>query len=346
MIKFLRALLCLLICAIMLPMAALAEDCFVIDVDSLDMNSLNNNDYVAANLSGQAAGIRVLKYISDSSDLATAVRLTVTQAETSTVVFDKNYGAVGGTFDSGDIYLPYVDNNAIPYLITLNIGDWTYAMPFMQLQPRLSHNSACTFGVRLRDYNPAITNNWLMGTMLDLDALRSLGQMVLPVCASNLYTVGQATLSMSGDSLSVSLDFDQSASVEVHGCVVYLIGDVNSLTTDNPAAISLPAYAVGQPIDTTGLSTALLYLPISLSYNPSDLSEFGYDLNSEDLSAQLTMWSMNAQGAGASIVIAEPTAEPTAEVIVEPAATDTPVPDCATPVDPTPGTDGTLVVNP
>lgn len=342
MMKSLRALLCLLLCAIILPVSALAEECFVIDVDSLDMNSLNNNDYVAANLSAQTGGIRVLKYISDSIDQAAAVRLTVTQAETSSVVFDKNYGSVSGTFDSGDIYLPYVDNNAIPYLITLNIGDWTYAMPFMQLQPRLSHNSACTFGVRLRDYNPAITDNWVMGTMIDLDALRSMGQMELPVCASNLYIVGQATLSMNGDALSVYLDFDQGANVEVHGCAVYLIGDVNSLTTDNPSSIQLPAYAVGQPIDTTGLPSALLYLPISLSYNPSDLSEFTYDLNSTDLSNQLSLWSLNAQGADANLVIAAPTVDS----YVEPAATDAPVQDVAPPTDPALGGDGTLVVNP
>jgi len=340
--KFLRVLLCVLLCAIILPLAALAEECFVIDVDSLDMNSLNNNDYVAANLSAQTGGIRVLKYISDSSDQAVAVRLTVTQAETSTVVFDKNYGTVSGTFDSGDIYLPYVDNNAIPYLITMNIGDWTYAMPFMQLQPRLSHNSACTFGVRLRDYNPAITDNWVMGTMIDLDALRSLGQMELSVCASNLYIVGQAILTMSGDSLSVYLNFDQSANVEVHGCAVYLIGDVNSLTTDNPADIGLPAYGVGQPIDTAGLSSALLYLPISLSYNPSELTEFDYDLNSIDLSNQLSLWSLNAQGAVAKPVIAEPPVEVTAE----PTATETPIVDSTLPTDSVLGGDSTLVVNP
>ena len=304
MVKSLRAFLCLVLCALFLPLAALAEDCFVIDVDSLDMNSLNNNDYVAAHLSAQTEGIRVRKYISDSNELAAKVRLTITQAETSTIVFDKNYGYVSGTFDSGDIYLPYVDNNAIPYLITLNIEDWTFAMPFMHLQPRLSYNSACTYGVRLMDFNSAVTGNWLMGTMLDLDALRSQGSTVLPLCASNLYIVGQATLSMADNQFTVSVDFDPSAHVEVHANAVYLIGDVNSLTTDNPADMSQTAYAVGQPIDTTGLTSALLYLPISLSYDPSDLGEFSYDLNSPELSAQMALWNTNAQGATSDAPVA------------------------------------------
>ena len=322
MIHSLRGFLCLLICALLLPMAALAEDCFVIDVDSLDMNSLNSNDYVADHLSAQTQGIRVRKYISSSNELAAQVRLTVTQAETSTIVFDKNYGYISGTFDSGDIYLPYVDNNVIPYLITLNIEDWTYAMPFMHLQPRLSGNRACTYGVRLKDFNPSITNSWVMGTMLDLDALRGEGTLTVPLCASNLYLIGQATVAISGDWLTVFADFDASANVEVQSSAVYLFGDVGSITTDEASSIPQPAHALGEAIDVSGLSTALLYLPITLSYDSSNLADFSYDLNSADLSQQLALWNQNlesvsqkAQSSAEEAVAAlnEPT-DPAAEV--------------------------------
>ena len=333
MIKSLRAFLCLLLAALLLPLAAFAEDCFVIDVDSLDLNSLNSNDYVASHLSAQTEGIRVRKFISNSNELAAQVRLTVTQAETSTVVFDKNYGYVSGTFDSGDIYLPYVDNNVIPYLITLNIEDWTYAMPFMHLQPRLSDNRACTFGVRLQDYNPSITNSWVMGTMLDLDALRSQGTLTLPICASNLYLIGQATLDMSGDQLTVFVDFDPSANVEVLTSAVYLFGDVNAVTTDNVSALAQPAHAVGEPIDAAGLSTALLYVPITLNYDPSGLTGFSYDLGSADLSQQLALWQQNALGLSQKAVVESPTEQP----LPTPFETDTPADNGGiVPSDPTP----------
>ena len=334
MIKSLRVFLCLFLCAMMLPLTALAGDCFVIDVDSLDMNSLNSNDYVASHLSAQTDGVRVRKYISDSNELAAQVRLTVTQAETSTVVFDKNYGYVSGTFDSGDIFLPYVDNNVIPYLITLNIEDWTYAMPFMHLQPRLSDNRACTYGVRLQDYNPSITNSWVMGTMLDLNALRQQGTLTLPLCASNLYLIGQATLGMSGNLLTVFVDFDPSANVEVLTSAVYLFGDVHGITTDNVSALAQPAHAIGETIDTTGLSTALLYLPITLSYDSSGLTEFSYDLNSAELSQQLMLWQQNAQGLSQEVVVESPTEEP----FPTPGEMDTPSTDNGEilPDDPTP----------
>ena len=144
--RFFRVLLYILLCATLFPVAALAETCFVIDVDTLDMQSLSDSAYVHNHLSGQTQGVRVRKYISDSNELAARVRLTIMQAETSSIVYDKNYGFVGGTFDSGDIYLPYVDNNTIPYLITLTIEEWTFSIPFMQLRPMLSQNTACTFG--------------------------------------------------------------------------------------------------------------------------------------------------------------------------------------------------------
>ena len=178
---------------------ALAEDCFTIDVDTLDMDSLNRDDYVAAHLSAGAQGVRVVKRLSDSSELAVSVRLTLTQIDSGTLLFDKDYGFQSGSFDSGVIYLPFVNGNTVPYLVTLYAGDYVYAMPFMHLQPRLSYNGACTYGVRLRDLG--LSGDWMMGTMVDLNALRSQGSMTVDVCASNSYVIGQAVFSMQGESL-------------------------------------------------------------------------------------------------------------------------------------------------
>ena len=290
------SVLSLLLCALLVSMPALAEDCFLINVDQLDMTQLRDDAYIAAHLTAQSQGVRVIKYISDSNELAAQVRLTIQEAETSTVVYDKNYGYVDGTFDSGDIYLPYVDNSTIPYLITLNIEDWTYAFPYMRVQQRLSGNSGCTYGVRLRDYNPSLTGDWLMGTMLDLNALRSQGAITVPLCASNLYYVGQATVQTDGSSLVVNLAFDQNANVQVDSCSVYIIGSVASLTSADPVPSSQTAYSPGQAIPIDGLSTALLYVPFTLSFDPSGLSEFSYDLGSADLSNQLVLWNANLQG--------------------------------------------------
>lgn len=87
------------------------------------------------------------------------------QMDSQTLLFDKDYGLQSGTFDSGVIYLPYVADRTIPYLVTLTVGDYVYAMPFMHQQARLVANNACTYGVRLNDLAVAFYGDWMMGTM-------------------------------------------------------------------------------------------------------------------------------------------------------------------------------------
>ena len=290
-----HAFLCLFLCALLFSTVALAEDCFTVNIDSLDLTRLNDNAYVQAYLTAQTQGLRVVKTISDSNELAARVRLTITQMETDTVILDKNYGYVGGTFDSGDVYLPYVDNNIIPYLITLNVEDWTYAIPFMHLPPRLENNGGCTVGIRLSEMGGAIADSWMMGTMLDLDALRAQGCATVPLCASSQYTVGEATVTVSGDTLTVNLNFDSNAQVQLQSVSVVLAGNVSLIATAGSASDVLPAYQPGQGISISGLSTALLYVPFTLSYNTTGLSKFEYGEGSAALASQRALWAQNLQ---------------------------------------------------
>lgn len=330
--KLFCLLICLFMCQLFVPLASVAEECYTIDVDALDMTRLQDNDYVYQHLAAQAQGIRLRKYISDSTELAAQVRLSIVQAETDTVIYDRNYGDISGTFDSGTIYLPYVDHNVIPYLITLNIGDWTYAMPFMQLQPRLTDNGACTWGVQLGDLDASMSNGWLMGTMLDLNLLRTQGVAIYPIVASNLYIVGQATVSITAEQLIVNLAFDGDAQVQVSACTVYLVGHVSQLGGRRPDEVCA-AYAPGQAIPVSGLSSALLYMPMTLSYDASSLNEFTYRLDDVGLSAQIALWNANlAQGETGeeeTVIPTEETPQPT------PAPESTDIPASADTLEPT-----------
>lgn len=303
---FVAALLCLALLFGHIP-SVRAEDCFTINVDTLDMDSLNSDEYVALNLSAQTQGIRVQKYISDSSELAVPVRLTLTQMDSGTLLFDKDYGYQSGTFDSGVIYLPYVDNRTIPYLVTLYVADYVFAMPFMHLQPRLMYNGACTYGVRLRDLDSSLSADWLMGTMVDLTALRSEGYRVVDVCASNYSIIGQATIQMQGDSLCVQLSFVPSANVEVNYLSLYVITDCAGMTTADVSRMPQPARSAGEWIDVSGATSALIYMPMQVTYDSAGLSTFGYDLSSGDLQAQIALWQANRSGGA---VYVEPTPMP------------------------------------
>lgn len=280
--KVLKRICALALCLMMLWPSALAEDSFTIDVDTLDMDRLNSDDYVAVALSASTQGVRVRKYISQSSEVAAAVRLTLTQMDTRTLLFDKDYGYQSGTFDSGVIYLPYVSGSTIPYLVTLYVGDYVYALPFMHQQRRMESNGACTAGVRLRDLDPAQGGDWLMGTMIDLDDLRQSGSRTVDVCASNSYVIGSATISLSGSDLNVQLDFSSAADVELEDADLYVVTDGHMLADTR-------AQSINSSVDVSGAESALVYLDMQVSYDPAGLPSFHY--NTDDVRSQQRLWN-------------------------------------------------------
>ena len=272
---------------------AYAAEYFTLDMDNLDMNSLNNDEYVAQHLSADTPGLCVQKYISDSNELAVPVRLTVTRMDTKELVYDKNYGNLGGTFNSGILYLSYAGNYTVPYLITLYISDWVFAVPFMHTEPRLEYNSACTYGVPMQEFNAYLTDDWLMGTMIDLDELRQSGSMSIPVFASNAYVIGEAKVSLWEEALTVTLAFYANAQVELYECNLYCIQNVGALTTADPYAINEPSYGIGQAIPVDGASTMLLYIPMFISYNSAGMSPLYYDGNHWQAQQQKELWNRN-----------------------------------------------------
>ncbi len=278
--KHLKRMAALVLCLLFWLPAALGEDCFTISVDTLDLDQLNSDDYVASALSASAQGVRIRKHISDSSEIAASVRLTLTQMNTGALLFDKNYGYQTGTFDSGIIYLPYSSGDTTPYLVTLYAGDYVYALPFMHLQRRMESNGACTAGVRLRDLDPAQSSDWLMGTMVDLAQLRREGSLTVDICASNRCVIGAADIHLNGSQLSVSLRFTASADVELEDASLYVIIDGGTLS-------GTPAHRLSDPVDVSGADYALVYLPMQVSYDPSGMPVFHPDEEADRMHQQI-----------------------------------------------------------
>lgn len=280
--SFFKRLCALVLCMLMLMPAALSEDCFTLDVDTLDLDQLSSEDYIASALSSAAQGIRIRKQISASSEIASSVRLTLTQMDTQTLVFDKNYGYQAGTFDSGVLYLPYAGDATIPYLITLYAGDYVYALPFMHQQRRLYQNSACTAGVRLCDLEPAQGSDWLMGTMVDLNELRLSGMMNVDICASNSYVIGSAQISLQGSELSVQLSFLPGAEVQLEDAEWYVV-------TGSSVLSGAKAAGIHERVNVNGAEKALVYLPMQVSYSPAGLSAFRMD--EAEAARQQRLWN-------------------------------------------------------
>jgi len=299
--KILKSICAFALCLLLLP-SALADDCFTIDVDALDLGRLNSDDYVAQALSAGSQGVRVRKYISSSSEIAASVRLTLMRMDSRTLLFDKDYGYQSGVFDSGVIYLPYLSDSTAPYLITLYVGDYVYAIPFMHQQRRLESNGACTVGVRLRDLDPAQSADWLMGTMVDLAQLRRIGSCTVELCASNSYVIGSATISLIGSRLNVQLHFSDSADVVLEEAALYVLTDGQYLSNADSRQLN-------ESVDVSGAQSALIYLPMQVSYDPAGLPSFTYDL--DDAHSQQRLWSdtrtsRSGGSSGGSRTYAEP----------------------------------------
>ncbi len=283
----------LLLCVLMLLVStagASAEGCFLLKVDALDMTRLNQDAYVQQYLSAQTQGLRVQKQIPEG--LSQPVRLSLVQMPAQTLVFDKDYGYQTGLFDSGDIYLPFLGNQTVPYLVTLYVGDMVYAMPFMHLQSRLYGNGACTYGAYLYDYNSALARDWHMGTMLDLNALRQQGYMAVDVCASNCYLVGHADVFWQNDAICVAVNFLPSANVELTEVALYVNTDCAGLTSPTQGG----PYQLGDWIPVGDADSALLYLPMTINYDPAGLSVYSYQLGSGYLQRQTELWWENLNG--------------------------------------------------
>lgn len=281
-------LVCILLTlALCLPCARAADGCFVMNVDALDLTRLNQDAYVQQYLSAQTPGLEVVKQLPEGAALP--VRLSLVRMDAQQLVFDKDYGIQQGTFTSGSLYLPYVGNFTVPYLVTLYVGDTVYAMPFMHLQSRLQYNGACTYGAYLYDFSPALGRDWHMGTMLDLDALRTQGILTVDLCASNSYLIGQATIILQDGMICVIPNLDQSAGVEVHSQELYVATDCLRLLAEGWGEPSQP----GEWIYVGDAKSAMLYLPMTISYNPAGLSGFHYDLSYGYQQQQLALWQQN-----------------------------------------------------
>ena len=240
--------------------ASAAADCLPIDADTL---------VSGATLSSRMQGIRMQATVEPPAN----VRLTIQQTNTASLIFDKTYGEYSGLFDSGELYFPYTGLPATAYTVTLTIGETALTFSFTQLQARLTGNSAYTLG-------PRLGGDWPMATVVDLTGSGT----TVPICASNQYYIGQATFAVSDGTLTVSTSFTSSANVTVESQSVYLYGNPTSMS-DNP--LRQPRHAVGEAIDVTGLQTALVCVPITLSYDPFGLSDFVFSTNDSAVQRQL-----------------------------------------------------------
>lgn len=292
--KRLKRLMCLLsILLLISPLCAVGDSfgCFLLDLDQLDLSRVRDASYIATELSGEAQGLRVNKYVCSPDEAPMRVRLIVMR-EDGTLLLDKSYEPTTGLFDSGDIYFTSSDTADMRYEITLMVGEMVYQLPFQRALGRLHNNTACTYGLRFQDGNGQLTDTYMMGTLLSLRALeQNGGHTQISLCASNRYLIGVMDLTLENGSLTVTPMLYGQADANIRHCYVYLITHVSELSSITPSDIGLTAYEPSTPIDVSGLNLVMLYTPMLLDYSPVGLDQFAYDIQRDaQLQNQLMLW--------------------------------------------------------
>ena len=133
-------------------------------------------------------------------------------------------------------------------------------------------NTACTFGIHLRDIEPALTEKWYTVTPIDLsqDGIQS-----YELVAGNMYIIGQVNVAVNGDEVIVDYKLIREGvgKTKVSKEYMNIFSDLNSITLEalEGDVLEGQGYEFGQPIsiakDLGGDTNVLLYVRNVATFN-------------------------------------------------------------------------------
>lgn len=255
--------------------AAAEGDVFTLALDDLAVDRLSDPDYQAKYLSSASQYLQVTCAVPQEAEIT----VSITSQTTGTMVYQRNYGVCSGGFASDYIYLEGSGAQGA-YTVTVQRGSEVIQIPYQHQLMYLTGNRAASAGIAMRSLGSGLSDSWVTGTLLDLDALTN-SSMTVPLCASNQYQIGTVTISRSGDLLTVSSALTDSNAVEITSQRLYLISNVSLLTSLSENALSGWAYGLNQDISIavnfTGVRYVLLYMPMKVDYDPNGLPAYTAD---------------------------------------------------------------------
>lgn len=195
------------------------------------------------------------------------VMLTVSDAWGG-LVYQRDYGLCSGDFRSEDVYLRLIGGETT-YIVTLQTGTATYRATVLRKLPRLMNNEACSAGYPLANITGRDTRATV--TLIDVNAVAA-RPLTVTLHASGVYDLGTVTFSIHDGSLLVDASLHPG-----------IDGDISSssvcVATSSVAAVSLadrrfsgPQGRLGTSIDLQGAPYAAVYVRLTVSFDPSNLS--------------------------------------------------------------------------
>ncbi len=129
------------------------------------------------------------------------------------------------------------------------------------------HNTMGVSGLSLRDLYPSLTRKWYNVAPVDLTKD---GQYTFPLVASNMYLVGEVTVTVAGDEVTVAyVTVNDKDSFIVEDETLMLFTSVDQITADflnAPASDMAFGVPVSRSADLNNADTALLFVCNHVSY--------------------------------------------------------------------------------
>ena len=128
------------------------------------------------------------------------------------------------------------------------------------------NNTASTQGLRFRDVNPELTGKWYMFTPVDLSVD---GVQEIPIIASNMYYIGNLTLTVAEG--NVTAEYKMARGVNVRSEFLSYFADLSLVEKVEPAQIAYKKLPFGEPVsieeELKGDTNVLLYTHFVVDYN-------------------------------------------------------------------------------
>ena len=129
-------------------------------------------------------------------------------------------------------------------------------------------NTCGVLGISLRENYPGLTSKWYH--VLPVDVSRD-GTQVFPLVASNMYYMGEVTVTVMGDKITTTFEYPMGRSYEIYPkdeCLAWFRGveEISSTFLENPSSDMQFGKAISRRRDLNGQQYGLLFICNHLTY--------------------------------------------------------------------------------
>ena len=249
--RVIRMLILLLICCLVSPSAAMAEDvCTVQDASAVNL------------VTTECSYLRVQLPLEAETGVTLSVR-----DEWGYLIYQRNYGVCSGTFRSQDVHLP-LDGESCNYTVTLTTDGSEYSFSVHREMAKLTDSAVYAGGATLKELVDGSSRKYAV--VLDLDTLQQ-EPLTAPMLASGMQ-VGEVVFSVEDGMLTVSASL--TADGQIDKASVYIATDAITAQTLGTNHFTGTRARLDRATDLGDVPYAAVMVQLTVTYDPTTAQAF------------------------------------------------------------------------